>query len=165
MKPNAVFSSFQYQQAFKMSLKVTFIEKRTNMKFWILWKPRTSSFINGDMPSIWTPFSWLREPESSERLSEESTDSSLNEDQAAKAHLEEKPHLSSVLSERWVVLNFITLFGCEILWCCLLKQTPGSQLINKILNYAAHKSTFQYLYSPNSLEFHDRAWCNCLYAW
>lgn len=69
MKPNAVSSSFQYQIAFKMSLKVTFME-RTSMKFWILWKPQTSLFINRDMTSIWTWFSWLREPVN--RLSEES---------------------------------------------------------------------------------------------
>lgn len=94
------------------------------MKLWILWKPQTLSFINENMPIFWTWFHWHREPVNT--LSEESIDFSLNEDQAAKAHLEEKPHLSSVLSERQVVLNFITLFGCEILWCCLLKQTPGS---------------------------------------
>lgn len=69
MKPNAVSSSFQYQIAFKMSLKVTFIE-RTSMKFWIFWKPQTSLFINRDIASIWTWFSWLRELVN--RLSEES---------------------------------------------------------------------------------------------
>lgn len=69
MKPNAVSSSFQYQVAFKMFLKVTFIKKRTSTKFWILWKPQTSLFKNRDMPSIiWTRFSWLREPVN--RLSE-----------------------------------------------------------------------------------------------
>lgn len=94
-------------------------------EFWILCGPQTSSLTNSNKTSIWTWFSWLRE--NTNRFTEESVDSSLNEDQVAKAYLSSKCKENK--------MNFIILFVFEILWFCLLKSLPGSQLINKILNY------------------------------